>query len=276
MDRVFRLFLETASDFMNITDRNGNIIYSNKSMIEALGYTEEELRGMHITNLLHENYRGKFLEDKLRELLQKGSFALEAVWIGKNGIQFYGESKVVAIFDENGKYLGANNVFRDLTKRKEIEDRLRKREEELNAKTKSLEEVNIALNVLLKHTEKDKKEMEGKIIFNIGEMILPYVGKLKKTHLNPEQRSHLYNIENNLKEILSPFKRKLAAMNLSLTPKEIQIAGYVREGRTSKEIAEMLNLSYKAIEYHRNSIRRKLELKNNKINLQSFLKGATE
>jgi PAS domain S-box-containing protein len=276
MDRVFRLFLETASDFMNITDRNGNIIYSNKSMIEALGYTEEELRGMHITNLLHENYRGKFLEDKLRELMQKGSFALEAVWIGKNGIQFYGESKVVAIFDENGKYLGANNVFRDLTKRKEIEDRLRKREEELNAKTKSLEEVNIALNVLLKHTEKDKKEMEGKIIFNIGEMILPYVGKLKKTHLNPEQRSHLYNIENNLKEILSPFKRKLAAMNLSLTPKEIQIAGYVREGRTSKEIAEMLNLSYKAIEYHRNSIRRKLELKNNKINLQSFLKGATE
>jgi PAS domain S-box-containing protein len=276
MDRAFTLFLEKASDFMNITDRKGNIIYANKSMIEALGYTEAELYGMHITNLLHEDYRGKVLEDKLRELMQNGSFALEAVWIGKNGGQFYGESKVVAIFDEKGKYLGANNVFRDLTKRKEIEDRLRKREEELNAKTKSLEEVNIALKVLLKHTENDKKEIEGRIIFNIREMILPYVGKLKKTNLDPEQRSHLQNIENNLTEILSPFKRKLAAMNLSLTPKEIQIAGYVRDGRTSKEIAEILNLSYKAIEYHRNSIRRKLGVKNNKINLQSFLKAATD
>ena len=75
---------------------------------------------------------------------------------------------------------------------------------------------------------------------------------------------------------MSPFKRRLATINLSLTPKEIQIADYIREGKISKEIAEILNLSCKAIEYHRNSIRKKLELRNTKTNLQAFLDGLVE
>ena len=39
----------------------------------------------------------------------------------------------------------------------------------------------------------------------------------------------------------------------------------------NKDIAEIMNLSIKTIEFHRNNIRNKLGLKNGKINLRSYL-----
>jgi DNA-binding CsgD family transcriptional regulator len=52
---------------------------------------------------------------------------------------------------------------------------------------------------------------------------------------------------------------------------QIQIADLVKAGKSTKEISELLNLSDRAIEFHRNNIRNKLGLKNKKINLQSYL-----
>jgi DNA-binding CsgD family transcriptional regulator len=78
-------------------------------------------------------------------------------------------------------------------------------------------------------------------------------------------------LESNLKEILSPFSRKLSSRYLLLTPKEIQIANFVKEGRTSKEIAEILNVSKSAVDIHRYRLRNKLGLNNQKANLRTHL-----
>jgi DNA-binding CsgD family transcriptional regulator len=56
-----------------------------------------------------------------------------------------------------------------------------------------------------------------------------------------------------------------------LTSTEIQIADLIKHGRASKEIASLLNVSPKAISFHRGNIRRKLGLVNKKINLRSHL-----
>ena len=45
----------------------------------------------------------------------------------------------------------------------------------------------------------------------------------------------------------------------------------IREGKTTKEIAEVLNSSPGAIDFHRNNIRNKLGLKNKNANLRSYL-----
>jgi DNA-binding CsgD family transcriptional regulator len=58
---------------------------------------------------------------------------------------------------------------------------------------------------------------------------------------------------------------------LNFTPTEIQIANLLRQGKTSKEIAEFINSSPKAVAFHRENIRKKLGLKNKKINLKSYL-----
>jgi len=56
-----------------------------------------------------------------------------------------------------------------------------------------------------------------------------------------------------------------------LTPRELEIAALVREGRTTKEMTEYLNISATAVDFHRKNIRLKLGIKNTKTNLRSML-----
>ena len=58
---------------------------------------------------------------------------------------------------------------------------------------------------------------------------------------------------------------------LQLTPREIQVAELIKEGKTTKEIAAMFNLSNSTVECFRDNIREKLDIKNKKVNLRSFL-----
>ena len=60
-------------------------------------------------------------------------------------------------------------------------------------------------------------------------------------------------------------------MHLNMTPKELKIANLIRQGRTSKEICEILGSSEKVIAFHRQNIRKKLGLLNKKVNLKSYL-----
>ena len=54
-------------------------------------------------------------------------------------------------------------------------------------------------------------------------------------------------------------------------PTEIRVANLVKEGKTTKDIAEIMNLAKKTIDSYRENIRRKLGLKNKKTNLRTHL-----
>jgi len=152
-----------------------------------------------------------------------------------------------------------------------LEQRVEERTQELRLKSESLEEMNTALKVLLKKREEDKNELEEKVIYNIKEMVQPFMEKLGRTHLDKRQRTFLEILESNLDDIVSPFAKKLSTRYLNLTPSEIQIADLVKHGKTTKEIAELLSLSTRTIESHRDSIRKKLGIKNQKANLRTHL-----
>jgi DNA-binding CsgD family transcriptional regulator len=74
-----------------------------------------------------------------------------------------------------------------------------------------------------------------------------------------------------LDEIVDPFLNRLTSLNRLLTPREIDVVSLVREGRTSKEIADLLNVSVSAVDFHRKKIRKKLGLANDRANLRSYL-----
>jgi DNA-binding CsgD family transcriptional regulator len=103
------------------------------------------------------------------------------------------------------------------------------------------------------------------------ELILPYIENLKITPVNSHQLNQLNILERNMNEIISPFLRTLSSKYPNLTPTEIKIINFIREGRTTKEIAELLNVSARTVEVHRDNVRRKLSLKNKKANLKSYL-----
>ncbi len=178
-----------------------------------------------------------------------------------------------------GKLFGSvilrERMERELKKaREELEQRVRERTQELEMKRSDLEEVNTALKVLLKRREEDKSELEEKVLFSVRELIAPHLEKLKVTNLNHSQKILLDIIESNLNDIVSPFAQGVSAKFSKLTPTEIQVANLVKQGKITKEIAELMNVSTKTIDRHRDNIRRKFGISNRKINLRSYLLSA--
>ncbi|MGB2600946.1 MAG: PAS domain S-box protein [Candidatus Omnitrophota bacterium] len=119
-EEKFRMFMETASDLMHITDREGNFTYVNEAMCNALGYFKEEMIGMHITDIIDKRTLPDF-KRAYKELMDKGEAVYEPVWETKNRVQIYGEMKSSAIYDHNGTFAGTRGVFRDVSERKKIE-----------------------------------------------------------------------------------------------------------------------------------------------------------
>jgi DNA-binding NarL/FixJ family response regulator len=151
---------------------------------------------------------------------------------------------------------------------KDIEKR-REAEEALAVKSRGLEEANAALRVLLKHREEDRNELQERLVSNVKQLVLPHVEKLKKSRLEPLQQVAVDLVEANLKEILSPFLNNLRSFNF--TPRQIEIVALIKEGRTTKDIAESLGVSKEAIDTQRFLIRQKLGLNKEKVNLRSYL-----
>lgn len=159
----------------------------------------------------------------------------------------------------------------DINGVKLAEAAVRRREAELGDRTKRLKEANIALRVLLHQHEEDKKELEENVLSQTTGLVLPYLATLESGMRTPAQKTLLKAAISNLEEVISPFARSLSSKNLGLTPKEIYVAGLIKEGRTSKEIAEVLNVSQVTVDFHRKNIRKKLGLKHKRTNLTSYL-----
>ncbi len=143
--------------------------------------------------------------------------------------------------------------------------------EALEEKTQALEEANVALKVLLKQRENDKYELEKNVLKNVKELVFPYMEKLKGATLRPREKTFVEIIDTHLKDIISPLLQRFSSANILLTPQEIQVAALVKDGKTSKEIAEILSISEATVNFHRKNMRLKFGLKNKQTNLRSYL-----
>ncbi len=153
----------------------------------------------------------------------------------------------------------------------ELELRVKERTKDLEIKTKSLEDMNTAMKVLLKKREEDKIEIEDNVLTNVKELVMPFVDKFRETQLDDQQKTFLTIIESNLNEVISPFIRKLSLEYLNLTPTEIQVANMTKHGNTSKKIAKIMNISPRTVDTHKKNIRRKIGLEGKRANLRSYL-----
>jgi DNA-binding CsgD family transcriptional regulator len=173
-------------------------------------------------------------------------------------------------------------IFRDITERKMLEEELNRyrenlermvseRTEDLEVKTKNLEELNTALNVLLRKREEDKRDLEERFVANIGNLIQPYVNKLRNGNLDKQKQLCLDIIENHLREIVTPLLKNLG--QFGLTTREVHVATMIKGGKTTKEISEILGVGISGIDFHRKNIRKKLGLgkrSNLHVRLQSI------
>jgi len=125
--------------------------------------------------------------------------------------------------------------------------------------------------VLLKNRDDDRTALEESMLHNLHELVLPCIEKLKAGKLPDRQRAVIGLLETNLRDITSPMLRSLSMQHLHFTPAEISIANCIRQGKQNREIADLLQLSIKTVHFHRENIRRKCGLINQRVNLRTYL-----
>lgn len=150
---------------------------------------------------------------------------------------------------------------------------LKKAEKKLIKKSEDLAELNSALKILLKQREDDRIELEKTLLSNIKKFVLPYIKKIKQRDFDKKNLTYVDLLSSNLENILAPFSRTLSSKYMSLTSKEIDVANFIKEGKSSKEIAELLSVSSGCVDIHRYHIRSKLGLSNQRVNLKAFLQS---
>jgi PAS domain S-box-containing protein len=256
---------------MLVFDADETILLVNREFEWLTGYERDELEGKKNWMeciAVYDMERLKSYQYDVMKQKAHGNDNREFCIIDKNG---YAKTVSIAIIMLPGSDRGLVSFIDVTNLRNNYEINMQKREE-LETRCHYLEKVNEALQALLKSSENEKVDVQGNILTNVKEMIMPCIAELKQRYAsNVRLLTELNILETNLKNIVSPFSRRLTLNLYNLSPREIQVASLIKEGRATKEIMEILNLSKSSIDLHRYHIRKKLGLTKEKINLRSFL-----
>jgi PAS domain S-box-containing protein len=156
----------------------------------------------------------------------------------------------------------------DITEVLDLREKLDNTRDELDQQKKSLEEKNAALKELITHIELDKKEYKERIIANIDKVILPALDKLNVHHM---ENGYINQVRQSLENLASSFGQNISDRRVNLTPREIEVCNLVKNGLSNKEIARMLKIALHTVEKHRRTVRKKLGITSQGINLQTHL-----
>lgn len=138
-----------------------------------------------------------------------------------------------------------------------------------------IEELKTALRAVTELRVEDRKQLVNDLFYNTNQMVMPLLERLKSTTLNSEQESLVQMLESSMNQVTSGFSSRLSSPDFNLTQREVFIAGMIREGRSTKEIADILVVAETTVNFHRNSIRKKLGINNSATNLRSYLMSIT-
>lgn len=286
----YKEIVEGTVDLIIKVDHNGLIVFANHMANKIFGLPQSDIIGMHISKCIHpddkDNTR-RYIDQAVAKHATKGTFENRQVSHQTGEIRHLLWTSNFH-YDSHGNLTEVISIARDITRRRKMVEALKKARdglerrvkertqeleranEELHEKTKNLEELNTALKILLDRREKDKEENGEKILLNVKELLLPYISKLKIGPLNEHQKNYIGLLESGLQEIISPFAQNLTSRYMHVTPRELQVGNLVKQGKTSKEIADILNTTERTVVAHRANLRKKLGL-DKKSNLRTYL-----
>ena len=276
---ILRKYRE-ALDFHSIvaiTDMRGKIVYVNDAFCKISKYSKEELLGQD-HRIINSGYHDQEFFTNMWSKIASGD-----IWTGdiknkaKDGSYYWVQTSIIPFKNKKGKIFQYVAIRTDITEKvllKEkiegVNHRLKKISEELKAEKNSLNSKNIALNELISHIEEDKNRIKKTIAGNIESIIFPLLETMKSS-ANSLDKKYVDLVINSLKDLSEPFLKSNVRLSSHLTPKELQICNMIKNGLSVKEIAQILHLSPRTIDKHRENIRGKLDIKSKKINLASYL-----
>ncbi|MDM8515040.1 PAS domain S-box protein [Desulfobacterales bacterium HSG16] len=118
--------IEYTDEELIITDTTGVIVYVNPSFERTTGYKYKEAVGQNISILESGRHDKQYMEN-LWSTISSGK-----VWVGifmnkkKDGTIYETETIISPVYDKNGKIINYVGVYRDMTERNMLEEKLRK------------------------------------------------------------------------------------------------------------------------------------------------------
>jgi PAS domain S-box-containing protein len=272
--RLIQTLLDFIPDYVYFKDKNRRFVRASSSFCNLFKCSLENIIGKKDEDLFPEAIAEETVADD-RRVIETGvplvnkeeggdSIGGEAHWVLTTKVPW---------LDRERNIIGLFGISKDITERRQAEKILQEKEIKLARQAKNLEEVNIALKVLLNQRDKEKAGYKKNLLVNLKKLVFPYIEKLEKGKLDEESQIYLNIIKSNLGDIISPIAKTISLKYLDFTPSEIQVADLIKNGKTSKEIASMLNVSPKAVSFHRGNIRKKLSLSHKKTNLRTYLQS---
>lgn len=245
-ERILKIILDTTSDFILLSDINQKIILANKTVSRNIEIEQKNLIGTHLSSLFPS------------ELYAIVNFNFERVIKSKTLVEFRTHSGgrlnhyLHPIVNANIELLGVLYCIQSSTAH-------------LFSDFNQHDNMNIDLNY---------SSAEIETIYQSFKFLLTN----ENTGLKNASDLNLNNFFALLKKILetkgetAPELTSPGALKQVLSSRELEIANLIKEGKTNKEIAQILNLSVRTVEAHRYNMRDKVGLKNKrKRNLRSQL-----
>ncbi len=137
----FRLLVSDVKDYAIIMlDPNGHVVSWNAGAERIKGYRADEILGQHFSRF----YTSEDIESgkpsmELKVATERGAFEDISFRVRKDGSRFWANVIVTAVRDQTGALRGFSKVTRDITARKQAEEEIRSRTEQLEAANKELE-----------------------------------------------------------------------------------------------------------------------------------------
>ena len=268
-------------DFKGIvyeSDLNKNFLFIQGAVQNVTGYTEADFMNdaVSFNQLVLPSYIDvvkKHTKDVVEKRLT--SHSAEYRIRKKNGDILWVKERATIVLDESGMPVMIRGTVTDIQKYKQKEQIIRDEEKALRETLLSYRENKTAFETDMDllpsgagtHEKNARSSHDIKAIIDAA---IPIIEKLKQTTLSHEQEYLLCSLEEKVL-ISAPKPRNIPAVFRHFTPAEIEITNLIKEGKTTKEIAELLNKSSKTIESHRKSIRKKIGIQNRKNNLRTML-----
>ena len=268
-EEQYRLTFESVTNGLTIRNMDGKVVAVNPAMCQLYGYTHDEYMKLTLPQLMPPEER-HLIEEMRRTIKDGKTFAAEARGLHKSGRIMDLEVRVTP-FQYQGQPHALSIVW-DVTERKRAENQLVMLNEQLLVEREALDQKNIALGEVLTHMEKEREQYKHEICESVEKLLLPAVSKLasRDGRLRPKE---IATLRNALEAIIQKDIDSYASNLAKLSARELDICGLIKDGCTSKEISERLNISTQTVHTHRHAIRRKLQLKNRALNLAAYLRA---
>ncbi len=123
----YRDLFDNASDLVCTTSPDGEFLYVNRAWHDVIGYTDADLAGRRLLDIVHSGSQERYDELHARALAGETLTHAELTFVTSEGIPVTVEGNISATF-RDGVPVMLRGIYRDITERKRIEDQLRRAE----------------------------------------------------------------------------------------------------------------------------------------------------